>query len=81
VEGPIRFASGEDSVDADQALTDEDGNGNGILDAGEDLNGNGLLDFEDRNRDGIFQYGTAIFLPGVIEVFPLGKYNLPENVL
>jgi hypothetical protein len=81
VEGPVRRSSGEDTVDADQALTNEDANNNGVLDSGEDLNGNGRLDFEDANRNGVFDYGTAIFLPGVLEVFPMGRFSLPENVL
>ena len=39
---------------------------NGILDAGEDTNGNGILDL------------TAMLIPGVVEVYPLGIKSLPE---
>ena len=43
---------------------------NGTLDAGEDLDGDGAIDF-----------GGAIFMPGVIEVYPLGTKTLPESAL
>ena len=36
------------------------------LTAAEDVNGNGVYD------------PTAIFIPGVVEVFPLGTVSLPE---
>jgi hypothetical protein len=43
---------------------------NGSLDAGEDADGDGNLDF-----------GAAIFMPGVVEVYPLGTKTLPESAL
>ncbi|MDB4614423.1 hypothetical protein OAH18_01910 [bacterium] len=42
---------------------------NGSLDAGEDANGNGALNF-----------GSAMFMPGVVEVYPLGTKTLPESL-
>lgn len=41
---------------------------NDALDAGEDRNGNNTLD-----------YGRAVLLPGVIEVYPLGTVAVPEE--
>lgn len=47
-------------------LAGEDADADGVLDAGEDDNGNGILDL------------TAMFMPGVVEVFPIGSKSLPE---
>ena len=49
-------------------ISGEDLDHNGVLDAGEDSNGNGVQD------------PTAIFMPGVVEVFPLGTIPLPESL-
>ena len=41
---------------------------NAVLDGGEDLNGDSVLNF-----------GRGVFLPGVIEVYPLGNFVVPEE--
>ncbi len=75
-------SAGEDTVLLNNAPDTEDSNGNGQLDQGEDLNDNGRLDPpEDRNRNGRIDYGGAIFMRGVVEVFPISPRMLPRELL
>lgn len=78
----IAVAGGEDQADLNGGLTAaEDANGNGILDPGEDTNGDGrLTPAEDINGDGALQFGRAILMPHVIDVFPLGSFPVPSAV-
>ena len=62
-EDPIIDAGGEDLV-----VAAGDFPLNSTLDAGEDRDGDGTLD-----------YGRAVLLPGVIEVYPLGTMQVPEE--
>lgn len=88
-EDRILEPGGEDTyVDASNRPTfnqtwdqETDGNGNGVADPSEDTNGNGILDNEDRDRDGNApEFGRAVFLPGVIQVYPLGTKTVPEDL-
>ena len=51
------------------------------LDPSMDLDGDGVdeIPAEDLDGDGVLDFGAAIFLPGVIEVYPLGTKQLPET--
>ena len=83
---PIVLSTGED-VTLPNGITgapdgpDVDADMDGILDDDEDQNGNGIFDpAEDANGNGVVDYGGAIFLPGVVEVFPLGTKTLRGNL-
>ncbi|MHC4880834.1 MAG: hypothetical protein ACYTGL_30645, partial [Planctomycetota bacterium] len=61
---PQLYQRPEADFDGDSNVTNEDANGNGILDPGEDTNGNGFLDTEDFNGDGSTNPLFAMLDPG-----------------
>ena len=74
IERVAQVGAGEDFNLNCQLDPSEDVNNNGILDPGEDTNGNGLLDpAEDINNNNAIDFGQAIFMRGIVEVYPIGS--------
>ncbi len=91
VENEINEPAGEDQLTRDEnnnsillngqldAIEVRDNNGNPVLDA----NGNPIVKNEDRmsgaDNDGNLDFGIAVFLPGVIDVYPMGSISMPSD--